>query len=422
VSAAAAVLTMGLLSGSCGGARENTRIFLRTDADTGEGRLFQRLRLEIFRGDAPCDGCFREVAVDARTFPSGIASFDIGGRGEVRVRARLFRVLGNVDPRPESTIDVTARVSLDSSPQVVDLPMVLVGAQRPEAAPQPVVLSARTKDPPDVLAPSLPAFRTACASPQSPGEVCIPGGRFWMGDPTMDLGNERNIDGIHERLVTVDAFLLDHAEVSVAAFRARGTVTDLEPRRHTTPGCTFAEETDPERADFDARPVNCVGYSRVVKFCADQGKDLPTEAELEYVQGALRSRRYVWGDGPPRCQDAVLLATDCEEPAPKPSGSASRDTLTLPGGASVVDLIGNVHELTRDLWNPETGPCWGPGTFYNPVCTTPDRARPTARVVRGGAYADLATFARSALREYVDRPDSNLGTSVGFRCVRRLSQ
>jgi formylglycine-generating enzyme len=406
-----------VLLGSCGGSTENTRIYLRTDAETSGSPLFQRLRLEIYRGAAPCEGCFREVAVDARTFPSGIASFDVGGSGEVRVRARLFRVRGNTDPRSESTIDVTARVVLDGTNQVVDLPMAAVGKAPPEAT------ALRLGGEPSALAPSVPAPRSTCPRPASPDEVCVPAGYFWMGDPTFDPGNEPQVDGRHERLVALDAFLLDRTEVTVSAYRASGLATDSLPRRHfVVPRCTYADADDPARENFDPRPVNCVPHRSAGAFCAALGKDLPTEAELEYAQGAMRSFRYVWGEELPRCGDAIVAGDGCKAELPQPVGSAPRDALRVGAAAPIVDLVGNVHEFTKDLWNPETGPCWGSGFFFNPVCTTPTKNLPTARVIRGGGYSDPTAFSQSAVREYVDQPDTNLGTPVGFRCVRRLSQ
>ncbi len=412
-----ALATALVATGSCGGNTENTRIYLRTDVDTSGAPLFQRLRLEIYRGAAPCEGCFREVAVDARTFPSGIASFDVGGRGDVRVRARLFRVRGNTDPRPESTVDVTARVVLDGANQVVDLPLAAVGKPPPES------VALRVGAEPSPLAPSVPSPRTTCPRAASPDEVCVPGGSFWMGDPTFDPGNEPRVDGRLERLVTLDAFLLDRTEVTVRAYRGSGLATDSLPRRHqVVVGCTYADEDDPNRVNFDERPVNCVGHRSAADFCARLGKDLPTEAELEYVQGAMRSYRFVWGEELPRCGEAIVAGDGCKADMPQPVGSAPRDALRLGTAPPIVDLVGNVHEFTKDLWNPETGPCWGSGFFFNPVCTTPTRNAPTARVIRGGGYSDPTAFSQSAVREYVDQPDTNLGTPVGFRCVRRLSQ
>lgn len=239
-----------------------------------------------------------------------------------------------------------------------------------------------------------------------------------MGDPLMDVsGLGDAVDGKLERLVTLNAFYIDTTEVTVGAFRSAGLARAGDPVTATTAGCTYPVRSDD--ASADALPINCVSFSLARDYCTKRGADLPTEAEFEYVAGGLRSGAFVWGDDALRCGDAVVGHASCPEPTVRAVGSAKRDTLTLAPGSVVFDIVGNVHELTRDLWNPENGPCWGTGHFENPVCTTPDARLPLARTVRGGAYADLPSYARAALREFVDQPDVRVGTSVGFRCVRR---
>jgi formylglycine-generating enzyme required for sulfatase activity len=388
-----------------------TRVYVRTDASTEEPRLFQSARLEVFRDGVACEACQRRVNVDARTFPGGVASFDIEGEGDVELRFVLYRERGGGLPRSASSLAVRARVALGRGDRYLDLPMAEVGK----------VIEAEAlvaESPPPPLARSIPLPLQGCPAARRPNEACIPGGTFWMGDPQMDLPPVGElIDGKLERLVTLDAFAMEATEVTVGAFRKSGLATAAYPVRRSREGCLYPE--DPNESSFDAYPVNCITHELAQKYCSSIDRDLPTEAEFEYVAGALRSQAFVWGEDPPKCGDAVLGFAGCKESAPLSVGSARRDRLTLPGQPILVDLTGNVHEFTRDRWNREDGPCWGLGHFYNPTCDREDVEFPTGRVVRGGAYAELPTYAPAALREFVDQPNRRVGTSVGLRCVLR---
>lgn len=388
-----------------------TRLYVATDATRVTPRLFHSLRVEVLRNGAPCGDCTREFPVDDATWPGGIGSFDIEGDGLVLVRLELVRIRGSAQKRPAATVEARATLDLDGAAHVAYLPMAKTGhpfdlrADALEGTPSPLPLS-------------LPSPKSACADASREGEVCIPGGHFWMGDPLMDItGLGDAVDGTLERIVTVDAFHIDRTEVTVGALRKTGLATASDPVTSKQAGCTFPPTANDATAD--ALPVNCMTVSLAEAFCKARGAELPTEAEFEYVAGALRSESFVWGDARIACGDAVVGFAACPLDAPRPVGSAPKDALTLAPGRAVFDIVGNVHEFMQDRWNPEDGPCWGIGAFHNPVCKQQDARFPNARVVRGGAFADLPVYASAALREFVDDPQNRVGTSVGFRCRRR---
>jgi formylglycine-generating enzyme required for sulfatase activity len=157
-----------------------------------------------------------------------------------------------------------------------------------------------------------------------------------------------------------------------------------------------------------------------------RGGDLPTEAQYEYVASGLSSLPYVWGNDPPAPQDAVFSGSMIPLTPPLPpvrvAGSAVRDRLELEGG-TVVDLAGNMSEWTRDIWNVDGQPCWGPGVFTDPVCMAPDTTLPPSWhgfTARGGSWSDDAGGLRAALRRrVVVASEIDAGSAdIGFRCVR----
>src|SRR6185436_82728 len=72
--------------------------------------------------------------------------------------------------------------------------------------------------PADLRAPGISAVgtwpgarRVPCQGMANPGEVCVPGGAFWMGNPLLSVG-----DATRQRLVVLSPFFIDSAEVTVA--------------------------------------------------------------------------------------------------------------------------------------------------------------------------------------------------------------
>jgi formylglycine-generating enzyme len=434
-------------------------LYLDTDAPLPSGSsaspdalapapLFNRVRFDVVRGEgtSACD-CSEEFDVTQDLVMSGAASFGVlpplAGDGAIRVR--LFRDTAIVqgEPDPGSTIDMTFALPAAPTNGAADytlfLPTDVVGV--PQGTTTPLTPRAGRPNPAHV-GTWAGAKRTPCASPAREGEVCVPGGAFWMGN--VAVPNQGPGSGNVSRLVVLSPYFIDATEVTVAAYRTgggqigfpwSGTVScDL------TDYCTYTPAPGPN----DMLPVTCMIWQQARSFCQSQGKDLPTEAEFEYVAGGLASQPYVWGRDVPQCGDAVFgrgglgsyagypsqcislgSGQQCEGsppggvgyggPLPPMSGALDRLTIAFSGfEGTVYDLDGNVAEFARDRWDLETGPCWSrPGVYANPLCTDPASSE---FVVGAGdwaeAPADLLAAQRSASVSFGGGPE------YGFRCVR----
>jgi formylglycine-generating enzyme required for sulfatase activity len=273
--------------------------------------------------------------------------------------------------------------------------------------------------------------RVDCSSPPPAGRVCVPGGAYWMGDRRKLFAILPGFDVNRPRLVVVSPFFLDAHEVTAADFRADGKGKADVPRAGadgtlSNDFCTFATTA----TGRDALPINCITWSEARAYCQRHAGDLPTEAQFEYAASGTQNHAFVWGDDLPACEDAVYsrlgwgafqnsLAT-CKPPAPfggaEPTGAGVRDRLDLPTG-TIVDLIGNVHEWERDVWNAANEACWKkPGVYVDPVCTKAGAKGANAHSIRGGAWVlSVGQLDRTA-RSFADSTSTTF-VSGGFRCV-----
>lgn len=395
--------------------------------------LFDRMTIEVFAPGAsePCGACRRELPIDRETFAKLRASIGVvpgaGGEG-YRARVRMFRaeaVRGGGAP-VEVTLETTVALPDVAGRGVVEAHVVLmtddlgvpVGTLE---APAP----AREGRPPASLVGSWgPAQRIDCSGAPLDGEVCVPGGAYWMGE-TEVVGAV--YDGDRQRLVVLSPFFIGAKEVTVGEARAGG----LTPQAWSgsldgvasNDWCTFTNTPSAR----DALAVNCVTWDQAREHCLARGADLPTEAQWEYAARALGGRRYVWGVEPPSCSDAVWghgyppakLVPHCPVPnvigGPLAPGGGVRDRLTLPGG-DILDLAGNVREWTRDVWNTQDEPCWTPSLLFDPVCESAGAIGGEVRSVRGDGYFQPAIVVSAAGRSYEVRNVSSAFN--GVRCAR----
>jgi formylglycine-generating enzyme required for sulfatase activity len=243
-------------------------------------------------------------------------------------------------------------------------------------------------------------------------------------------------DPTWHRLVVVSPFWLETHEVTAGDARARGFQTGITPWTGSNSGsidedwCTYGMQ--PQRRD--QLPLDCIVWPGAQAFCKDLGGELPTEAQFEYAAGGAIDTPYPWGFEVPGCGDAIwgrngfgyhsadlpygcLGPVDFLEPlgGPEPPGHGALDALDLPGGP-IVDLAGNVAELTGDVYQATTEGCWStPGVLRDPSCATPSRSGPAAHALRAGGWSSGYTFVEAAAR--VAWPDEAYATDVGFRCA-----
>jgi eukaryotic-like serine/threonine-protein kinase len=304
----------------------------------------------------------------------------------------------------------------------------VVGAKKDAAsAPLPPSASATPSALPSAAAPASasaaigPAARAPCPADM----IAIPGGSFFMGnDDALPLEKPA-----HQ--VVLAPYCIDRFEVSVDKYKAcsdagrckrAGTTNDwpaIEAKDHKVfdPLCNVR---DPEaRAKH---PINCVDWEMSDKYCREQTKRLPTEAEWEFAARGPDGRKYPWGDDDPSAglmnacgkecvawgtkngvDEKAMYDADDGFPTTSPVGS-------FPKGASrygVEDVVGNVWEWVADFYGPYT-------KDEQKAPTGP--AQGDERVIRGGSWnASYASWVRPTFR-YKDTPTKR-SYGIGFRCA-----
>ena len=287
-------------------------------------------------------------------------------------------------------------------------------------------------------------------------EVCVPGGFFFLGDERFRPNAcTPRCAAFPERPIVMSPFFIDAYEVTVGRWRAAlangwNPPDAWWPRR--TRFCTY-------RADGsnDALPMNCVTWEGAREFCAQDGRELVSEARWEFVATGLgRENLYVGGDTAPSCIDAVYARlgatlagefglppmhqvgglTQCAFADPsrpedvaspegvQPVGSVLDQAFVVPLATETVpvvyDLAGNLQEWALDEAAMFDAPCWATEDG-DPVCGSRASApEGTLHTLRGGSWA--ATVTRTALGWRDARPDAwvdTAGYAIGFRCARR---
>lgn len=378
----------------------------------------------------------REVGLDHARLVEGV-SFTVTGVG-LRVRATAWlAATGVTEPRPTESVTTTfalpAPPAEGARPITLFLSLATLGARDQVGAPEEGRAAPR-------VGTFAGAARRGCSGAPRPGEVCVPGGAFYMGHPA--LGGLGISSADQRRLVVLPPFFLDAHEVTVAAYRRDGKVfasrwsgsyAGTDPKDH----CTFTEAPGPH----ETHPINCVRWEKAREFCQLGGGDLPSEAQLEWAGTALGAGLYPWGSSAPTCADTVFgrgggskvgeLAAQprvCPPTSTAPrdlvgfpepvDGPLRADAVALPTGI-VRDLAGNLREWALDRYATEGAPCWAPrapNVLVSPVCDTVDPSvTGPAYGTRGTAFYLPAWFAPAGGR-FGEVEGAHL--DLGFRCAR----
>jgi formylglycine-generating enzyme required for sulfatase activity len=414
--------------------------------------LFDRLRAELLDGGAPAGA--RDFELDEGLFLDGKMSFGVAprvGDAGLTVRLRLYRgdhAIGG-EPMPSATLDSTyALPALDSS-SVVEVTARLatsdvgrtLGPVMPDAGPPgPTMIS------------SWPgAAVIPCSGSAGAGEVCVPGGAFWMGDPIIKGFNE-GTDADQERLVVISPFYIELHEVTVADVRANGAFVQTgawnqmtDPSLYDT-WCTYTDGPSPaDPNDLHAALADtCINFEDATRYCQLVGKTLPSEAQYEFVaSGRGLERAFPWGNDEPACSDAVwglggLGFAEFYESACRVDqslnvvhapGTGARDRVALVDAATgqpqeIVDLAGNLGEWVLDVFVDESDPFWSaPGVRTDPVYQQDWKfGADLYRSVRGGDWHDPPVSLRAGNRGSTLDTDAQGNTydrnDIGLRCVR----
>lgn len=210
----------------------------------------------------------------------------------------------------------------------------------------------------------------------------IPPGRFMMGSPDSEIGREGN-EGPQHRVVIAEGFWLADTPCTQALWVA---VMGYNPSKF--PG--------------ERRPVEWVSANevdtligRLNRFTKNDIFKLPHEHEWEYACRAETSAATYVGDL--RASDKDPLLDRIAWYSGNAGGKTHDVAQKLPNPWGLYDMLGNVHEWTRDSWRD-----------YSKDPTTGQN-----RAYRGGSWHGYAHHVRAAFRHWLE-PVHRDG-SLGFR-------
>lgn len=284
--------------------------------------------------------------------------------------------------------------------------------------------------------------------------VLIPGGHFLMGSSAAEVdkgflfSREQGCAKCEhkffereqpQRLVELSPFELDATEVTNEQFVAwlnhlKGVrlteasrwvwsgetlLIDLDPSYHGATGLKSLGDRFVTLRGLERLPVLGVSWSGARRYCADQGKRLPTEAEWEFAARGPEGARYPWGEQNPHCDWAVFHrwsggACAAQGLGPVAVGTTPLDRTPL----GVHDLGGNAAEWVADVFREHYVPCAGVCRDPYVESNTAEEGGPRLHVVRGGSWSLEIDMTRATAR--TKRLDEKVTGEIGLRCARSV--
>ncbi len=244
--------------------------------------------------------------------------------------------------------------------------------------------------------------RTSLALKAPAGMVEIPAGVFKFSTARSFLSPNEAIpypDYSAGRTVAVMKLCMDEYPVTNAQFNAFMRATRYKPKDATNFLKHWVKGNPPK--GFENHPVVYVSLEDAKAYARWAGKRLPTEVEWQYAAQGTDGRKYPWGTefDSSRCNNSLGKTTPVDA---YPTGKS-------PFG--VMDLIGNVWQLTNDVYDN--------GSYYFGIIRGGSYYNPTASVwyIKGGPQpADNPQILLMV------SPGFDRNATVGFRCVKDAAE
>lgn len=278
-----------------------------------------------------------------------------------------------------------------------------------------LLMSARGAEGANGAKPSPPLARHLAAiagRAQAAPLVTIPAGDFTIGSKRIDddpygLWTQFDDTELPQQRVRLDEFAIDRDEVSLGEYLA---YLDRE-RQHPAEELqkllwhviTVHSVSDQTLARW---PALYVTWHDARRFCASQGKRLPTEAEWEKAARGPDGLLFPWGDASPDAERAMFGQHHVHE-IPILSAVDSHAAGRSPYGLH--HMAGNVAEWVHDWF----------GLDYYAYMPRKNPAGPASgryKGVRGGSWKSNIIMLRTATRSGFS-PDQRSPT-IGFRCAQ----
>ena len=239
--------------------------------------------------------------------------------------------------------------------------------------------------------------RTAPAKKAPEEMVEIPGGDypFRMSDTQVPNPVVPYPDYAKPRVMSMKRFFMDRYPVTNEQFKAFLTATKYRPKDLTNFLRHWVNGKIPKGKE--KHPVICVSLEDARAYARWAGKRLPTGIEWQYASQGADGRKYPWGNDfdSTKCNNALNVTTPVD---------------AFPDGKSpfgVMDLIGNVWQLTNDVYDN--------GSYYYGTLRGGSNYYPKSSewYVTGGPWPVDQQQMLLMVSPSFDRSET-----VGFRCVK----